>query len=339
MSEIVDPVKTPSAGDVFTAYELGNALMNQFSHVKVRYLRRGVQWYSPEYLSDVDVLITLLDQYDLTRTLSLFQDPTPPAYPKSLEFQCIQKLQIKPNLISIAWIRNWFHRWLTKPWIGNYDAILTSSSLTKTFYDTVAGKIGFPVSCALSCPHKVPGYKMKKLTNKYVSSNNTFGINRDDHPWYLFPSRADTQIYVYPIATAIELDVNQSYNRGSGPKSKPFSLPSKTGIARYNQSNSISSEARRIFRGVDYVFTGSYFNVPRRIMDFDPDTIPQWSGRIVGGNWEKVRRNLTTGWMAITLGLLPYDLVKEVRHCDEFNFRSKLTLFFDPVLQICKNCC
>jgi hypothetical protein len=306
-------VKTPSAGDVFTAYELGNALMALFSHVKVRYLRRGVQWYSPEYLSDVDVLITLLDQYDLTRTLSLFQDPTPPAYPKNLEFQCIQKLQIKPNLISIAWVRNWFHRWLTKPWFGNYDAVLTSSSLTKSFYDTIGSKIGFPVSCALSCPHKVPGFAMKRLTEKYLASKNSSGINSDDQSWYLFPTRAETPVYVFPIATAIvEPDNNGSISRGSSPKSKPYPLPSKTGIARYNQSNSMTSEARRIFRGVDYIFTGSYFNVPRRIMDFDPDSIPEWNGRIVGGNWEKVRRNLTAGWMAITLGFLPYELVKEV---------------------------
>eukprot|EP01031_Cornospumella_fuschlensis_P034176 gene34176-41370_t len=52
-----DPAKTPSAGDLFTAAELGRALAQQFGNVQVRYLRRGAQWYSAALLRDVDVLV------------------------------------------------------------------------------------------------------------------------------------------------------------------------------------------------------------------------------------------------------------------------------------------
>ena len=331
----------------------------------MKYLRRDVNWYSPQALSEVDVLITLLDQYDLTKTLSMFQDSTPPSYTKTSQFQCLKKLQIKPSLVTIAWVRNWFHRWLTKPWIGNYDAILTTSALTKSFYDTINNELGLPVSCALSCPHKLAGYALKALperfANKLIDPEAYFmdSMIPTNESWYLFPTRAKTSVYIYPIATAIDYGAKNvsSHNRiirGSGNSysgsssssssnsmsgqqrrgaagdvditliSSP-SLPSLQTIPKYDigkdknkQKMLLSSpvlleaETKRLFHGVDYIFTGSYFNVPRKVMNFDPDEIPKWVGRIVGGNWDKVKKQVSKGWMAICLGLLPYEMVKEV---------------------------
>lgn len=64
-----DPVKNPSAGDIFTAMELGSALQAKYN-VEVVYLRKGQMWYSAQHLSRVDVLVTLLDDYDLSKLLS-----------------------------------------------------------------------------------------------------------------------------------------------------------------------------------------------------------------------------------------------------------------------------
>jgi hypothetical protein len=298
----------------------------------VRYLRRGVQWYSPEYLVNVDVLIPMLDQYDLSRTLSLFQDPTPPPYPTTDKFHCTEKLQIKPNLITIAWARNWFHRWLIRPWIGNYDALLTSSSLSKSFFDTIDEKIGFSATCSICCPRKIPGYRLKQLPDHFLSgkpastqqkfNQSRFNATEQkvitiDSPgsWQIFPSRAHLPVHVYPIATAIDVvKFNYSQTTRGCPSGTTPTLSSKSKVLKYDPLNNVPAEAQRLFSGVDYVFTGSYFNVYRRIMSFDPDQLPQHVGRIVGGGWEKVQRNVTPGWTAITTGLLPYELVKEVSH-------------------------
>ena len=65
----LDPLKNPSAGDIFTGHELGSALELRYN-VEVVYLRKGPMWYSAAYLHRVDILITLLDDYDLSLLLS-----------------------------------------------------------------------------------------------------------------------------------------------------------------------------------------------------------------------------------------------------------------------------
>ena len=55
-------------------------------------------------LTEVDILITMLDNYDISRI-----------YNK------------KEGLIKVAWARNWFDAWAESPWIGEYDLLLASS--------------------------------------------------------------------------------------------------------------------------------------------------------------------------------------------------------------------
>ena len=54
-------VKTPLAGDLFTGRGLGDALGSE-NGWRVVYLDRGADWYN---LSGVDVVVAMLDQYDL----------------------------------------------------------------------------------------------------------------------------------------------------------------------------------------------------------------------------------------------------------------------------------
>lgn len=392
---------TPSAGDVFTAYELGDSLQKLYSHVKVRYLRRGAQWYSPQLLHDVDILITLLDQYDLTKAMSLYMDSSVPNYFEQNEFTCVKSHQIKPTLITIAWIRNWFHRWLAKPWFGNYDLIFTSSQISKSFFDKISDEIGIQAACANGCPHKAQGftpmalpfdYRAQRIQTVHHAASSSQGDKHrmlleesdveshmetlqlfdvetgyevegsaDGHAsyasrrlatttstvvsvastgpppasaakiakpaatattttatssvaaaaaaeaarkkaasvnldWTFYSPRLQVKSYVYPLATSIR------HIRTTGGASKGydalFSIPSNASLS-----------AQELFSGVDYIFTGSYFNVYRRIMDFDPGAIPQWKGRIVGNNWQLA--NVTQGWKKICTGLLPYETVKE----------------------------
>ncbi|RAP49316.1 MAG: hypothetical protein BZ136_03500, partial [Methanosphaera sp. rholeuAM74] len=94
-----------TAGDYFTALTLAR----QFEGFgwDVRYLsqRSGEgqrSWYFVD--DDVDVLISLLDRYDLRRV------------------RCGNGL-----LVKVAWVRNWFDRWVDMPYFMMYDLVLASS--------------------------------------------------------------------------------------------------------------------------------------------------------------------------------------------------------------------
>jgi hypothetical protein len=45
----------------------------------------------------------------------------------------------KTTLTKVAWMRNWFNVWLSRRWVGNYDLLLTSSSLTQQFFQSFHG--------------------------------------------------------------------------------------------------------------------------------------------------------------------------------------------------------
>lgn len=60
----------------------------------------------------------------------------------------------------------------------------------------------------------------------------------------------------------------------------------------------------------DYVFTGSYYNVSRRIMDFDPDSLPEAKGMVLGKNWDHA--NVSDRWMKMVAGSVPYSEMPQV---------------------------
>lgn len=465
----VDPVSTPSAGDIFTAYELGAALQQTYSHVKIRYLRRGPAWYAPANLHDVDVLITLLDNYDLTQVLGHYLDSSVPNYFESkTEFSCAKAggivtssavssgasaasssssssgssgssassgksakessvpLQLKPTLITIAWPRNWFHRWWTKPWFGNYDLVLTSSHLTKAFYVQLIDTVGVSVSCGNNCPQKAPQFVSPILPAHHrptvratsISSNSNsnsknqsngngngnspssksrhrallsttqdvyedaaetndeeedvlgvsqpfeqeavvernlhhhhfrhrslLGANHNhnqtrarqllnmDAPqakWQLFSHRLHSlPVHVFPLATSLRYirpslsspsSSSSSSSSDSASSTTPSTAKRSTGAAEPESASSVSEmlsaptnaslQAKALFGKVDYIFTGSYFRSYRRIMDFDPASLPAGiQGRIVGKNWQMA--NVSKAWKEISTGFLPYEVVKE----------------------------
>lgn len=134
-----DAVRYPLAGDIFTATELGNALLASYSNIKIVYLSKGVDWYDPMKLQEIDVLVALLDDYDVTKALKCHRPAVMMDGPK-------------PTLLTIAWARNWFHRWLKQPWMGNYDLIFSSSVLAQTFFYEFGMRYGHAVQCVHGCP-------------------------------------------------------------------------------------------------------------------------------------------------------------------------------------------
>ena len=315
-------MKHPSAGDIFTAYELGSALENLYPKVKVRYLYQFKTWYKPELLHDVDFLISMLDQYELDRLLSMFRHTTTTTttstststmpnfvHQNPTNTQCKKSYQLKPNLVTIAWARNWFHRWLARPWFGNYDLVLTSSQLSKDFYDQISEKIGLSTSCINACPHRVErGTNISLTNNKYLptSDNNNFNFSllfnttthkTTTHPWSYSAIRSKVPVFTFRLATSLEYYRNPTSNTSDILSNRP--------------SQDIQKKAAAMFSGIDYIFTGSYFRVYRKVMSFDPKTIPQWKGLIVGKNWNNAN-NVSKEWKKICVDFQPYDVVKEV---------------------------
>ncbi|MEG5159452.1 tetratricopeptide repeat protein [Microcoleus sp. AT3-A2] len=89
-----------SAGDYFTAFELGEQLVREFGW-EVFYLSEGPDWYD---MTMLDVLVVMRHNYDL-RLLH----------------------NTKPTLVKVAWARNWFKGWDSQKWSGDYDCFWCSS--------------------------------------------------------------------------------------------------------------------------------------------------------------------------------------------------------------------
>ena len=96
-----------TAGDYFTALTLAQQLKKFGWNIKYQSRRKSKgqkDWYYVD--EDVDVLISLLDAYDLTKV------------------ECNNGL-----LVKIAWLRNWFERWVENPSFRKYDLVFASSKL------------------------------------------------------------------------------------------------------------------------------------------------------------------------------------------------------------------
>jgi len=108
---VTEKGKNASAGDYFTAIEFSEALKH-FGWEIIYLSERGPEnWY--EIPEDVDVLISLLPNYDINR------------------IECSNKY-----LIKIAWTRNWFDEWISLSYFQNYDIIFASSETACRYIKT-----------------------------------------------------------------------------------------------------------------------------------------------------------------------------------------------------------
>ena len=110
-----------TAGDYFTALSLAEQLKKFGWNIKYQSRFKSKEqrdWYYVE--EDVDVLISLLDAYDLTKV------------------ECENGL-----LVKIAWLRNWFERWIEKPSFNKYDLVFASSQIACDYIKENTGIIPF----------------------------------------------------------------------------------------------------------------------------------------------------------------------------------------------------
>ena len=228
---------TPSAGDIFTSKELADSIIAKYN-VVVKYLLYDEDWYNAE---TIDILIVFVDYYELSNVYNR-----------------------KPGLVQIAWMRNWFQGWLGRPYIGNYDLLLVSSTVAVGVIQNHehVSELALPVNCAKRCPQSIQE---------------------------LAVTRRVVPVALLRIATNAEM-----FHPAAGEE----------------QIISVDSFA------ADYVFTGSYWEVKRDIMQLDPShpKLKPYRGSIIGRQWHHAvdQGNVSRSWVPLIKGDVPYELLPDI---------------------------
>lgn len=108
---VTEALETTKAGDFFTALELGQSLSRKFGY-RISYLPLD-DWYC---LSGVDVVIAMRDDFD----------------PDKIEV-------CEPHLVKVAWLRNWFERWIEFNKLSHFNIVACSSNLSKEYVSETTG--------------------------------------------------------------------------------------------------------------------------------------------------------------------------------------------------------
>jgi hypothetical protein len=331
---VSDLVHYPAAGDIFTALELGHALSTSYDNIIIRYICRQSDYYNIEVLYDLNVLIVLLDTYDLSRLLTLHtRQPYRPSGESSNQrrmsyeadaMDAVRLRHLKPTLVTVAWIRNWFHRWLTRPFIGNYDMLLLSSHLSLAFYQEVMNVFGLQTSCIHSCPSmKVSDDRLREVLEQEKLSYPAFkdALAEIEHT-AAHPAQEAKSLAAIKLLTKVRESIYRQENISMKEptlfshrvKSKLVYFPLATGITEMPEGKLSEEEekARSLFEKVDYLFSGSYFHNYREIMSFDPShfLISNYTGRVAGENWNRISHKLLPAFNSIVLNRLPYEVIR-----------------------------
>lgn len=141
-----------AAGDYYTAKELGEALVAG-GGVEVGFVaQRGP---APYQVAGYDVLIVMIDGYDLT------------------------KLQgAEPGLLKVAWLRNWFDRWATRPWFDRYDVLWVSSQKAASWL-LAQGRVAEVVRIGTSLSRFGAGRTDPAFSADYAFTGSHWGAPRE----------------------------------------------------------------------------------------------------------------------------------------------------------------
>ncbi len=149
---VTEATAETTAGDFFSASELANACSREFGW-SIRFLSRKEDWYN---LKDVDVLVVLLDAYDLT-----------------------QMRDAKPDLVKVAWLRNWFERWASHPCFEEYDLFLCSSKKSAQWLRETHRKQAWVFPLATN-PERFAGAKPEpRLRSDYCFTGSYWQFERE----------------------------------------------------------------------------------------------------------------------------------------------------------------
>ena len=285
--------------------DLGLSLITMYpSSIKeVRFLRRGSDWYSIDALSGVDVLISLVEDFDVSRALKAagvsLGNKSPLKF--GAEFR-----QVKPAMITIAWMRTSFLKWLSKPYLGNFDLILVTSSLARDIVKTISTSYGFKAKCSMGCPYKtgIPTTKVDDISNdaKLLGVFNRFV---DSKKGIRNSSISDLKELLHKLDLGFKNERSSllSYNRDSNMGLKSNSI---VGNGKFYIGNRMTVPVRVMRPAVnslrlcggnfenekdavkqDFLFFGSNHHslVKESNIEFLKGQSQMWKGTVVGKGW------------------------------------------------------
>ena len=139
-------------GDYYTAHELGDAFTAQGWYViyAERHLDR---WYEIQENDEIDLLISLLDSYDVRRA--------------------------PDGAVTIAWVRNWVDRWIDQPWFASYDIVAGSSHKAAEQIQRRSRFRPTVVPLATNPDRFRPGPTNPLFAGEYAFTGNNWGLGRE----------------------------------------------------------------------------------------------------------------------------------------------------------------
>lgn len=169
-----------TAGDFFTAMEFANSLMNMGYEVKYLSRRGEEDWYDVGI--EVDVLISLLDAYDISKIYNT-----------------------KNDLVKIAWARNWFDRWCEKEFFGQFDLVFASSTTACQYVDehSTHTSILFPIATNKERFYSgerevMTEEELEKFHSDYAFTGSYWNVKRDIID-YLNPEELPYQCKIFGV--------------------------------------------------------------------------------------------------------------------------------------------
>jgi O-antigen biosynthesis protein len=212
-----------ASGDFFSASELADACEKEFGW-RIRYLSRQNDWYD---LRGVDVLVALLDSYEPSRIRDA-----------------------KPDLIKVAWMRNWFERWVSRADFDQYDLYLCSSAKSARW---------------LRDTHRKPAWIFRLATNphRFAQSKPDPSLNSD----YCFTGsfwQAERE-----IETAVQPQKLEGYNFavfGKNWEAHPTLGAYARGFRPYSEMPAVYSSTRIVVDDANSV-TKEWGSVNSRVFD------------------------------------------------------------------------
>lgn len=210
-----------AAGDYYTAQELGEAL-RAGGGVELEFIaQRGP---TPYWVAGLDALVVMIDGYDLS-----------------------QLQEAEPGLIKVAWMRNWFERWPTRPWFERYDLLWVSSDKAAAAM-AQRGRVADVVRIATNPIRFAAGRAQQKYQADYAFTGSHWGAPREIEA-LLDPKAVGGQFALY----------------GEGWKDHPFA-PYHRGFVAYDQLPDVYASSRITIDDANHV-TKPWASVNSRVFD------------------------------------------------------------------------
>lgn len=146
-----------TAGDYFTALELSEACARELGW-SVRLIAKD-NWYDPAKLEGVDVMIAMVDGFELTKIREI--------------------REAMPGQVKVAWLRNWFQRWIDAVAFKDYDLVLCSSGIAADHVRQYLGVDAFVLPIAANTDRFTSGEAVNELRSDLCFTGSRWNVERD----------------------------------------------------------------------------------------------------------------------------------------------------------------